>query len=284
MKKGTITFILFTFFIFTIFISGCSDYVAQSSKSGATQVENVYKVPKNAKDNTCEQQNIMDRLKVTTDPTKIMWIHLIALDGTIIKRMPVRNKVTSSGKRLEPKHAAIEQLNELPNSGFLIPGMDPLNDESYYRTNEFIGPDGTFGDSDPYIFWFDPMIRYHQWGTAGGLGYLKTDYPIDLDNPVDLVTGLYNMHKAAREWQLEQEKKLEITEAKAKKEHTDKMKGIEDRVRKINELQDNKATSESQTEKKKKPPVKESNTVTIKDLEEKVRKTNELQDNQKGGN
>lgn len=53
---------------------------------------------------------------VTTDPTKVMWIHLIALDGKIIRRMPVRNKITSSGKRLEPKHAAAGL--GYPESGF----------------------------------------------------------------------------------------------------------------------------------------------------------------------
>ena len=42
-------------------------------------------------------------------------------------------------------------------------------------------------------------------GTAGGLGYLLTDYPIDLANPMDEITGLYNAHKAAQAWQEEQE-------------------------------------------------------------------------------
>ncbi len=219
-----------------IFISGCSDYEPQSSKSGAVQVQNFPKVPQNANGLTCEQQNIWDRINVTTNPTKIMWIHLIALDGKIIKRMPVKNKVTSSGKRLEPKHAAYDGTNTgFPNSGFLQPGRDGNKDAGYYRTDEFIGPDGTYGHSDPYIYWFDPMSRYHQWGTAGGLGYLKTDYPIDLENPVDSVTGLYNMHKVAREWQLEQEKKLEISEAKGKEAHTAKMEALEEQVRKANE-------------------------------------------------
>ena len=66
----------------------------------------------------------------------------------------------------------------------------------------------TFGQSDNYIFWFDPQLRYHQWGTAGGLGYLLTDYPIDLRNPQDLITGLYNMDKVAYEWQKLQEKQM----------------------------------------------------------------------------
>lgn len=87
----------------------------QESRSGASEVKNIFQVPKNSKGNTVEQQNIYDRLAVTTDPTKVMWIHLIALDGKIIRRMPVRNKVTSSGKRLEARHwTANTANNETP--------------------------------------------------------------------------------------------------------------------------------------------------------------------------
>jgi hypothetical protein len=66
-------------------------------------------------------------------------------------------------------------------------------------------PDGTYGSSDNYVFWFDPQHRYYQWGTAGGLGYLLTDFPIDLTNPQDLVTGMYNTDNAAFQWQQNQE-------------------------------------------------------------------------------
>jgi len=175
----------------------------QVSDSGAKQVSDMYQVPVNAKGNTVEQQNIEDRIKVTTDPTKVLWIQLIALDGKIIQRMPVSNKVTSSGKRLESRHAA-DTLGGYPKAG-----------NSGWETDEFIQPDGTFGHSDNYIFWFDPTGRYHQYGTAGGIGYLLTDYPIDLANPIDEITGLYNMHVAARAWQEEQEALLRKKEGVA---------------------------------------------------------------------
>jgi hypothetical protein len=153
---------------------------------------------------TVEQQNINDRIKVTTDSTKVMWIHLISFEGNIIKRMPIRNKVTSSGKRLEPRHAATSGNQWLPSAGVAVPNTN----ERYYETDELIQPDGTYGESDPYIFWFDPMGRYHQWGTAGGLGYLLTDYPIDLENPIDKITGLYRVQEEAMKWQKTQEEQL----------------------------------------------------------------------------
>lgn len=117
------------------------------------------------------------------------------MDGHIILRNPVRCKVTSSGKRLEPLTASL--------SPYQSGGDLPLVRGNTY-TNELMQVDGTFGTSDSYIFWFDPMGRYHQKGE----GYLITDYPIDLDNPVNKITGLYNVNEAALAWQRAQETEL----------------------------------------------------------------------------
>ena len=186
--------------------SGCNPQPLTAT-GGASQVTDLgFRMPKNSQGNTVEQQNILDRIKVTTDPTKVLWIHLISLDGKIIQRMPVARKVTSSGKRLEPITAIGAETG--------APSFKGSNDYTYY-TNEFMQPDGTFGSSDPYIFWFDPMHRYHQWGTAGGLGYLLTDYPIDLRNPQDLISGMYNADKDAAAWQKLQEESLCKQEGKS---------------------------------------------------------------------
>jgi len=201
MKKSTTIICLVIGLALCMGNDGCENK-SQESGSGAKQAK-ISKVPLNSKGNTVEQQNIGDRIDVTTDPTKVMWIHLVTLDGKILRRMPVRCKVTSSGKRLEPTHAANAYQGDFPKAGY-----------SNFETDEFIQPDGTYGHSDPYIYWFDPQGRYHQWGTAGGLGYLLTDYPIDLEDPVDEITGMYKMHQAAYEWQKQQEALLSEKEGK----------------------------------------------------------------------
>lgn len=183
-------------------LTGCLEDQNQVSQSGAQQAKPSI-VPLNSKGVTCEQQNIDQRIQVTSNPTKVMWIHLISLNGEIIKRMPVRNKVTSSSKRLEPNTTTGLYVSSATNT------MPRFGD---WTTSELIGPDGTYGSSDPYIYWFDPMNRYHQWGTAGGMGYLLTDYPIDLENPIDKITGLYQVQAAAARWQSEQEAKLKTAE------------------------------------------------------------------------
>lgn len=205
MKRSTFAGIVIVMCVPLLGNTGCGQNL-QVSSSGAKQVTNLPQIKSNSRGNTVEQQNVWDRTAVTTDPTKVMWIHLIALNGDIIRRMPVRSKTTSSGKSLEPKHAT-DAGGIYPDAPTLRPGRTGA-----WKTDEFMQSDGTYGDSDNYIYWFDPMSRYHQWGTAGGLGYLLTDYPIDLKNPSDAITGLYNTDKAAYEWQELQEKKLRNAE------------------------------------------------------------------------
>lgn len=191
-------------FLAVLILGGCGlGEQPQTSQSGAQQVS-ASRIQQNSRGRTVEQQQIDDRIRVTTDPTKVMWIHLIALDGKIVKRMAVRNKVTSSGKRLEPRHAVSNPQG----------GSTPPHTGTGYYTDELIQPDGTYGDSDHYVYWFDPMSRYHQWGTAGGLGYLVTDYPIDLEDPIDKMTGLYKANAAAAAWQAQEEAKLRTAEGK----------------------------------------------------------------------
>lgn len=87
--------------VFTLFISSCGPSIQeppQVSSSGATtvNVSKQFHIPTNAEGNTSEQQNIMDRQKTTSDPTKIMWMHLVDFNGRIYLRTPVRGKITSS--------------------------------------------------------------------------------------------------------------------------------------------------------------------------------------------
>ncbi len=194
MKKGKNLFLFFMCaFAFILLTSedGCGSKEQQSS-SGVGQSD-VFHYQVNAAGRTGEQQNIYERQEVTSDFTKIFWINIFTLDGKILYRSPVRMKVTSSGKRLEPVVAA-------GNVG----GYPEASSDGIFETSEFIQPDGTYGSSDEYIFWFDPLGRYFQLGK----NYLLTDFPIDLSNPVDEITGLYNMNLKAHEWQKVEEEKL----------------------------------------------------------------------------
>ena len=172
----------------------------QQSSSGAKTVNvgNQFHIATNAKGNTSEQENIIEQKEMTSDPTRILWMHLVDMNGRMYLRTPVRCKVTSSGKRLEPTScvAGYNGGQYAEWYGAKTPGGQ--------RTTELIQIDGTYGSSDPYVYWFSPMGNYFQKGD----GYLLSDMPIDIKNPVDEITGLYRANEAAAAWQKEQEKKL----------------------------------------------------------------------------
>jgi hypothetical protein len=172
----------------------------QQASSGAKtmNIAHEFQIPTNAEGNTSEQQNILDQKKVTSDPTRILWMHLVDMNGRMYLRTPVRCKITSSGKRLEPTSCAAGLNGGQYDTWYGAPAPHGL------RTTELIQIDGTYGSSDPYVYWFDPMGNYFQKGD----GYILSTMPIDIKNPIDEITGLYRANEAADKWAKEQEAKL----------------------------------------------------------------------------
>jgi hypothetical protein len=77
---------------------------------------------------TAEQNNIKRRLELSSDPNKIWWIYCLGDNGQVVSYGAVKGKITSSHKYLSM------------TSG-----------------------DGTLGESDSYVYWFDPSGSYYQW-------------------------------------------------------------------------------------------------------------------------
>jgi len=203
MRKFTLSLFIG---LLVVSMTGCGNTTNdnQISDSGAKQAQSST-VAKYRNGDTYEQWSIDNRTLVTNDPAKIMWIHLLNMEGKPIEggRMPVRCKVTSSGKSLVPKHIVVR---ETTNATGDLPKYITKDGTTYY-TNELMGPDGAFGSSGEYTYWFDPLGRYHQIGSfgQGSMCYLLTDYPIDLEDPTDKISGLFKMDQMAGEWQEQQE-------------------------------------------------------------------------------
>src|SRR3989338_8636776 len=95
-----------------------------------------------------ERDNINARLKLANDPNQIMWVYCLSDIGNVILGSPVRGKVSSSRKRLEPKTGS--------------------------------GTDGTYGESDDYVYWFTPEGQYFQCSGR----YIESNAPLKLDRPI----------------------------------------------------------------------------------------------------
>jgi hypothetical protein len=123
-------------------------------------------------ENYVERHNIKKRQEIFDNPAQVSWIYCLAENGQVVFFGPVHGKVTSSGKRLEPKTLA-GCVGDFCGSGEAI-----LFDGDY--TTERMQADGTFGSSDEYVYWFDPDGNYYQWGG----NYFLTSVPIPIENTV----------------------------------------------------------------------------------------------------
>ncbi|GEM_PF-2864051 len=116
-----------------------------------------------------ERDNINTRLKLFDDPNHILWIYCLSDTGNVVLSSPLVGKVTSSGKRLEPREASGRVGGDGHNYGYV--------GKEKYHTNEILGVDGTYGSSDSYVYWFTPEGQYLQWNG----NYLLSSVPFKLE-------------------------------------------------------------------------------------------------------
>ena len=166
MKKflGLLAVAILGFFILTA--ETCTN--PPTSNSGITKANAVVKTQ--ADGLTIEQKNVKDRLEMENAPGGVMHLYILsAYSGQVIMYSSVRGKVTSSGKRLTPYTAGAEY-----GEAFKITNPDG----SSYYTQEVLGDDGTYGDSVPYLYWWDMQGVYHQQYIQGGMILHITDKPL----------------------------------------------------------------------------------------------------------
>jgi len=97
---------------------------------------------------------------------------------------------------MEPTHAAPA------TSGY------PSASDENFETDELIQPEDLLAHQILTSFGLTPWADIINGEQPAAWDIFSTDYPLDLTNPMDEVTGLYNVHKAALEWQKQEEAKL----------------------------------------------------------------------------
>ncbi len=112
-------------------------------------------------DENAEIENIKDRLELTSQPGLLGYILLLNQSGQPIMYVAVKGKITSGSKRLTSPYGCTPNRFE---SGIICDiGLAPSDE-------------GTFGSSDPYIYFWSVSGQYYQWNG----GYLYSDKPFRL--------------------------------------------------------------------------------------------------------
>lgn len=137
-------------------LSGCAEDEAANNKTKQSERAAAAAASIDFSANA-EIDNIKNRLQLTSNPGAIGFVVLLNEAGQPILYTSVKGKITSSGKRLTP----------------------PVKFWSTYEAGlvaEAPSDEGTWGSSDPYIYFWDVNGVYHQWSGR----YLYSDKPIRL--------------------------------------------------------------------------------------------------------
>lgn len=114
-----------------------------------------------------EIDNIKKRLELTSDPALMGYIVLFNDMGTPILYTTVKGKVTSGSKRLTSPF----QETALSRAGVAESSSSDFTDAP--------SDEGTWGSSNPYIFFWTTGGQYIQWSG----NYLYSDKPFRMDTP-----------------------------------------------------------------------------------------------------
>lgn len=157
-------------FAFALLGSGCTPTPEAESISGVKMTSTTVQTdPTDGQ--TVEQRNIKERIKRDNAPGSIKFLYLISpFTGDVIYASTVKGKVTSSGKRLTP--ADIAPYVDGSASDMVV----HINGKAFV-TNQTPGDDGTYGDSIPYLYWYDQKGTYHQQYLGAAIIHI-TDAPM----------------------------------------------------------------------------------------------------------
>lgn len=158
-------------------IIGC-DNATPTSATGVSKANAVVKVGSDGLTN--EQRNIKNRLEMENMPGAVKHLYVIAPEsGQAIIYSTVKGKVTSSGKRLSPTKIDGIISGNSSSSGWRVNYGDQT-----VVTSEPLQDDGTYGSSEPYVYWFDVRGNYHQHFFTGGQIIHVSDVPLSLKSVV----------------------------------------------------------------------------------------------------
>lgn len=151
MKSFKLLMVAVLIMTFTV---GCLPDSTPTAPVASTGVKKATaKVVTQADGYTVEQGAVKSRLEVDNKVGSIKHLYIVSpASGDVILYSTVKNKVTSSGKRLTSPVTLIRGDRGEWSGDFVMPRL---------------GDDGTYGSSVPYIYWWDVRGVYHQHITLG---------------------------------------------------------------------------------------------------------------------
>jgi hypothetical protein len=138
----------------SLVFSGCDLDAPTPPKSDSGVTKATARVATGSDGLTTEQRNVKARVEEDNKLGAIKHLYVVSpMTGDVLLYSTVKGKVTSGGKRLSPTSIVVGSSGEWQRDGY------PFGRSV---TSEVLQDDGTYGSSNPYIFWWDIRGVYHQ--------------------------------------------------------------------------------------------------------------------------
>lgn len=152
-----------------------SPALADGAQATSGVSEDIIKVPVGPDGKTSEQTLTERRLKQDNSAGAVKFAYVgSAYTGELLFQSVVEMKVVSSDKRLSPQSVYTWKVKHGHDGGI------PLNiGAEVYYTSELLQDDGTYGESVPYLFWWDVDKTYFQYFVTDDNFVVVTSRPVD---------------------------------------------------------------------------------------------------------
>jgi hypothetical protein len=153
-----------------LFLAAC-DVNSQPNPVKSTQAQKAAEAANSIQfSENAEIDNIKARLELTSNPGQIGFVLLLNEMGKPVMYTSVKGKITSGAKRLTPPQE-VRCLEVAGQVGCSQQMVDSPSDE------------GTYGSSNPYIFFWTVDGQYIQWSGK----YLYSDKPFRIEDPTIVI-------------------------------------------------------------------------------------------------
>lgn len=152
-----------------LLLSACGEPAPPTAKD--TQARKAADAANSIKfDENAEIDNIKKRLELTSNPGQIGFVLLLNEMGKPVMYTGVKGKITSGGKRLTAPQE-VRCLDVAGAAGCSQQMVEAPSDE------------GTYGSSNPYVFFWTADGQYIQWSGK----YLYSDKPFRISDPTIVI-------------------------------------------------------------------------------------------------
>lgn len=154
-----------------LLLSACVETNPGPNPAKATQAQKAAEAANSIQfSENAEIDNIKRRLELTSNPGQIGFVLLLNEMGKPVMYTSVKGKITSGGKRLTPPQE-VRCLEVAESVGCSQQMVEAPSDE------------GTYGSSNPYIFFWTADGQYIQWSGK----YLYSDKPFRIEDPTIVI-------------------------------------------------------------------------------------------------